>query len=102
MHAAVHPLLPAVGDKATALAIVGMVAFFTAVVRAPFTGIALITEMTATTAVLVPMLAACFGAVLTTTLLGSEPIYDALRRRLPLTQRVRCDIAAPVLSRLRR
>jgi len=38
--------------------------------------------MTATTTLVVPMLAASFGAVVATTLLGSEPIYDSLERRM--------------------
>ncbi len=77
------PLLPALGDHAEALAIVGMAAFFAAVVRAPFTGIALVAEMTATSALLLPMFAACFAAVLVATLLRGEPVYDSLRARLP-------------------
>jgi len=82
-HTVVHPVIPPLGTQPSALAIVGMATFFAAVVRAPFTGIALIVEMTATTTLLVPMLAACFAAVLTTSLLHSEPIYDALRARIP-------------------
>ena len=38
---------PATAPNPTALAVVGMAAFFTAVVRAPLTGIILVTEMTA-------------------------------------------------------
>ncbi len=83
VHAAAHPLIPALGQHPTALAVVGMTAFFAAVVRAPLTGIALIVEMTAVTTLLVPMFAACFGATLIATLLRGEPIYDSLRRRLP-------------------
>jgi CIC family chloride channel protein len=83
VHTVAHPLIPALGDQSSALAIVGMATFFAAVVRAPFTGIALIVEMTATTTLLVPMLAACFAAILATTLLHSEPIYDSLRGRIP-------------------
>lgn len=67
---------------AVAFAIVGMTAFFTGVVRAPITGIVLIAEMTATTALMVPMLVACFGAMLSASLVRGEPIYDTLRRRM--------------------
>jgi CIC family chloride channel protein len=56
-----------------------MAAFFTAVVRAPVTGIILITEMTSNFTLLLPMLSACFTAMLVPTLLGNEPIYDSLR-----------------------
>jgi CIC family chloride channel protein len=79
-------LLPSLGDRAAPLAIVGMAAFFAAVVRAPFTGIVLIVEMTATTTLLVPLLVACAGAVLVATLLRSAPIYDTLRERMTRTQ----------------
>ncbi len=78
-----EPLVSALGTRPDALAIVGMAAFFAAVVRAPFTGIALIAEMTATTRLLLPMFAVCFAAVLVATLLRGEPVYDSLRARLP-------------------
>ena len=65
----------------TALAIVGMAAFFTAVVRAPVTGIILVTEMTGSFTLLLPMLSACFAAMLVPNLLRNPPIYDSLRER---------------------
>ena len=77
------PLIPAIGGSPGTVAIVGMAAFFAAVVRTPFTGIVLIVEMTATTSLLVPLLAACFAAVLVCTALHGEPIYDSLRARMP-------------------
>jgi CIC family chloride channel protein len=55
-----------------------MAAFFTGVVRAPVTGIVLVIEMTASFTMLLPMLAACFTAMLVPTLLGNPPIYDSL------------------------
>ena len=63
-------------------AVVGMAAFLTAVVRAPLTGIVLIIEMTNSFALLLPMLGACFTAMLVPTLLGNEPIYDSLKKRM--------------------
>ncbi len=62
-----------------AFAVVGMSVFFAAVVRAPVTGVVIVAEMAATTDLLVPSLLACAFAVLTTTLIKSEPIYDTLR-----------------------
>ena len=56
-----------------------MAAFFTGVVRAPLTGIVLIIEMTAAFAMLLPMVGACFAAMLVPTLLRDLPIYEALR-----------------------
>jgi chloride channel protein, CIC family len=64
-----------------AFAVVGMAALFTAIVRAPLTGIVLVIEMTAAFVLLLPMLAACFAAMLVATLLRDEPIYDSLRER---------------------
>jgi CIC family chloride channel protein len=59
-------------------AIVGMAALFTGVVRAPLTGLVLVTEMTASVTMLLPMLGACFVAMLLPTLLRNPPIYDSL------------------------
>ena len=64
-----------------AFAVVGMAAFFTAVVRAPITGITLIIEMTGSVPMLLPMLAACFAAMLVPTLLGNRPIYESLEEK---------------------
>jgi len=65
-----------------AFAIVGMTGFFTGVVRAPFTGLILVVEMTATTTLMVPLLVACFAAMLGATLARGAPIYDTLRERM--------------------
>jgi CIC family chloride channel protein len=72
---------PSVAPPPTAFAVVGMAAFFTAVVRAPVTGIVLVTEMTASFTLLLPMLASCFTAMVVPTLLRNAPIYDTLRQR---------------------
>lgn len=69
-----------VAPNPTACAVVGMVAFFTAVVRAPLTGIILVIEMTASFTLLLPMLSACFAAMVVPTLLGNPPIYESLGR----------------------
>lgn len=72
-----------VRQLAIPIALVGMAAFFGATVRAPVTGMVVVTEMTATTATLVPMMAATVAAVLAANLIGSKPIYDSLRERMP-------------------
>jgi chloride channel protein, CIC family len=74
-------ILPEMNLDPTAFAVVGMAAFFTGVVQAPITGIILVIEMTASFTMLLPMIAACFAAMLVPNLLGSAPIYDSLRRR---------------------
>ncbi len=64
-----------------AFALVGMAAFFAGVVRAPLTGIVLVTEMTGNVTMLLPMMGGCFGAMLVTTVLRNPPIYDSLSER---------------------
>ncbi|TFV60972.1 ClC family H(+)/Cl(-) exchange transporter [Mycobacterium sp. PS03-16] len=64
------------------MALVGMAAFFGATVRAPVTGIVVVIEMTATTSVAIPMLAATAAAVLAAELIRSPPIYESLRERM--------------------
>jgi chloride channel protein, CIC family len=54
---------------------------FAAVVRAPLTGMILVTEMTANSILLLPMLAACFSAMTVAAILGEPPVYDALKER---------------------
>ena len=72
-------VFPGLGIPAPAFAVVGMAALFTGIVRAPLTGIVLITEMTAAFTLLLPLLGACFAAMLIPTLLRDVPIYEALR-----------------------
>jgi len=78
----VNALVPAADLSPVAFAIVGMSTFFAAVVRAPITGVILIIEMTATTALAIPMILAAAMAVLVATAMKGEPIYDTLRGRL--------------------
>jgi chloride channel protein, CIC family len=79
-----------------AFAVVGMAAFFTAVVRAPLTGIALVTEMTSDATLLLPMLASCFCAMIAPTLAGEAPIYDSLRS---LASGGRRPVSEPAIDR---
>ncbi|WP_405787362.1 ClC family H(+)/Cl(-) exchange transporter [Streptomyces sp. NBC_00029] len=81
-HALASPLLPAGSAGPAAFAVVGMAAVFTGVVRAPLTAVVLVTEMTGAGALLLPLLTACFAATVTADRLGSEPLYDTLRRRM--------------------
>jgi CIC family chloride channel protein len=81
----------AVAPDPRGLAVVGMAAFFTAVVRSPLTGMVLATELTACFTLLLPMLSACFAAMLLPTLLREPPIYDSLREN---TLRLQARVAA--------
>ena len=62
-------------------AVVGMAAFFAAVVRAPITGIILAIELTGCFTLMLPMLGAAFAAMTVATILNEPPIYDSLRTR---------------------
>lgn len=70
------------GRSPVPFAAVGMVALFTASVRAPLTGIVLITEMTSTASLTLAMFAAAAAALFMTTALKGRPIYDSLRDRM--------------------
>lgn len=74
--------LPGMALEPSGFALVAMAALFTAIVRAPLTGMVLVAEMTGNLSMLLPMLVACFAAMLVPTLLGDEPINDSLRARL--------------------
>ena len=75
-------LLPSVGISSVACAVVGMATLFTACVRAPLTGIVLTVEMTGRGDLTVALLGASLLAMVVTTLWGSEPIYETLKRRM--------------------
>jgi CIC family chloride channel protein len=77
-----HLAFPDLDIQPEGFAVVGMAAFFTGVVRAPLTGIVLVTEMTANVTMLLPMLGACFAAMLIPSLLSDPPLYDSLRESL--------------------
>lgn len=70
-----------------AFALVGMAAFFTAVVRAPFTGILLITEMSGSVSLMIPLIVASVTATFVANRLNGEPIYDSLRARMGVSAR---------------
>ena len=80
---------PHLNIQPEAFAVIGMAAFFVGVVRAPLTGIVLVVEMTANVTMLLPMLGACFMAMLAPTLMGNAPIYDTLRDRTIERERTR-------------
>ena len=76
-------LVPGLPFSPTMGAIVGMAAFFTAIVRAPFTGVLLVLGMTGTMTPLLPILAATIAATIVPYAVGNAPIYDTLRARMP-------------------
>jgi CIC family chloride channel protein len=78
---AAEAAVPLLTTPMAGFAAVGMGALFTAVVRAPVTGITLVVEMTGETSLFVPLLTACAAAAAVPTALGAAPIYDSLSDR---------------------
>jgi CIC family chloride channel protein len=78
----VQQLLPVMNFSPVAFAVVGMAAMFAAVVRAPLTGGILTIEMTGRADCALAILVACFAATTLASMMGSEPIYDTLRKRM--------------------
>lgn len=66
----------------TSYLILGMAAFFTAVVKAPITGSILITEMTGSFNHLLPLIIVSLVAYIITDVLESKPIYDSLLEKM--------------------
>lgn len=64
-----------------AFAVVGMAAYFAAIVRAPLTGVMLIVEMTGSYSQMLPLLVSCFSAYAVAEFLKDVPIYEALLER---------------------
>lgn len=76
-----HTLAPSVVPIPAVFAVVGMAAYFTAIVRAPLTGIMLILEMTGNYSQMLPLLVSCFCAYIVAEALKDLPIYEALLER---------------------
>jgi len=65
--------------------VLGMGALFTAIVRAPLTGIVLMIELTGQYSFMLPLLVSCLAAYGVAEALGNTPIYEALRLRSTAT-----------------
>ena len=76
-----HWAFPGMAYYPVAFAIVGMGAYFSAIVRAPLTGIVLMLEMTGSYQQMLPLLIACFTAYAVADMMGDHPIYEALMER---------------------
>lgn len=76
-----HGLTPGIAPEPGVFAVVGMAAYFTAIVRAPLTGILLITEMTGSYEQMLPLLTSSFCAYAVAEYLRDLPIYEALLER---------------------
>lgn len=78
--------LPGIDLPVALFAFTGMAGMFTGVVRAPLTGAVICAEMAMTFEYLVPSLAVSLAALVTATLLRSEPIYTTLLGSLVSSQ----------------
>jgi CIC family chloride channel protein len=76
-----HNYFPEVVPIPAVFAVVGMAAYFTAIVRAPLTGIMLIVEMTGNYSQMLPLLVCCFCAYAVAEFMKNLPIYEALLER---------------------
>jgi CIC family chloride channel protein len=76
-----HLISPEIVPTPAVFAVVGMAAYFTAIVRAPLTGIMLIIEMTGSYSQMLPLLVSCFSAYAMVEALKDMPIYEALLER---------------------
>jgi CIC family chloride channel protein len=79
--AVAHAFFPAAVPQPAVFAVVGMAAYFAAIVRAPLTGIVLIAEMTGNYQQILPLLVTCFCSYAVAELLKDLPIYEALLER---------------------
>jgi H+/Cl- antiporter ClcA len=68
-------------DPAGAIALLGMVAYFTGVVRAPLTAVIIISETTGSRALLLPLLAAALVADFAAQMVSKEKLYHGLSKR---------------------
>jgi CIC family chloride channel protein len=76
-----HRVVPAVVPYPEPYAVVGMAAFFTAVVRAPLTAIVLMVEMTGDYSLVLPLLVSSLTAGGIADWLGDRAVYEALLAR---------------------
>lgn len=86
----ITPLTP---DYVTNFIVLSMAGFFTAIVRAPITGIILIAEMTGTFEHFLSLVVVVMVSYVFAHLLGSEPIYESLLGRILAKKGVRQDNA---------
>jgi CIC family chloride channel protein len=78
-------------------AVVGMAAYFTAIVRAPLTGVVLIIEMTGNYEQMLPLLVSCFFAYAVAEALKDLPIYEVLLERDLLHDGNETNLAQPIV-----
>ena len=71
--------------------IISMAALFSSIVRAPVTGVVLISEMTGSFSHLLSLATASLIAYVVADLMGSKPVYESLTERLLMKQNVKVE-----------
>jgi chloride channel protein, CIC family len=89
--------VPSVSVSSAVFAVVGMAAYFTAIVRAPLTGVVLIIEMTGNYEQMLPLLISCFFAYAVAEYLKDLPIYEVLLERDLLHGGEQADLSQPIV-----
>ena len=93
-------LAPGIVPQPAVFAVVGMAAYFTAIVRAPLTGVVLILEMTGNYNQMLALLVSCFAAYVVAEWLRNLPIYEALLERDLLRGGLRPTYTEPIVVEL--
>lgn len=89
--------VPSANVGPAVFAVVGMAAYFTAIVRAPLTGVVLIIEMTGNYEQMLPLLISCFFAYAVAEYLKDLPIYEVLLERDLLSGGEQADLTQPIV-----
>ena len=92
-----HFVTPKIVPQPEVFAVVGMAAYFTAIVRAPLTGVVLILEMTGNYDQMLPLLVSCFCAYAVAEYLKDMPIYEALLQRDLARRGVAFEHSEPII-----
>jgi len=90
-------IVPSAGVDSAVFAVVGMAAYFTAIVRAPLTGVVLIIEMTGNYEQMLPLLISCFFAYAVAEYLKDLPIYEVLLERELFHHGEGADLTQPIV-----
>jgi len=77
-----HVFIPNIHISIGVFAVAGMAGIFSATIKAPLTGIMLAVEMTSDFQMVLPLIFTCFTAAIFTTILGNQPIYSILLKRV--------------------
>jgi CIC family chloride channel protein len=90
-------IVPTANVSPAVFAVVGMAAYFTAIVRAPLTGVALIIEMTGNYEQMLPLLISCFFSYAVAEYLNDLTIYEVLLERDLLNDGDHANLTQPVV-----